>query len=49
MNHFLYLTFCSKRREKTAYKKASERVHALHEGNAGASGCGVHTEGERGH
>lgn len=36
-------------KERGAHKEASERLHALHEGNAGQGGGGVHAEGKRRH
>lgn len=36
-------------KERGAHKEASERLHALHEGNAGQGGGRVYTEGKRRH
>lgn len=39
----------SRREEEAAHQEAVERVHALHEGDAGQSGSRMHAQRERRH
>ena len=42
-------TYNSRREEEAAHQEAVERVHALHEGDAGQSGSRMHAQRERRH
>lgn len=46
---YIFNVFSSRREEEAAHQEAVERVHALHEGDAGQSGSRMHAQRERRH